>query len=153
MAVVIMLAALLAANFAEGAEDVKQITEHIVSRGSDAEGPSASILDVDWIAGNWRGEGLGGQVQEIWAEPQAGCMMGMFRFSKDGQLKFYEMMAIAEEEGSLIIVAIDPLHSLFSGLPVEVGFISYFSRLHGGPPELAQVFRTLQLLLVQTIGS
>jgi len=63
--------------------------------------PQATITDVSWISGHWRGEGLGGVCEEIWSPPLANSMMGMFRFVKDGKLVLYEFETIVEESNSL----------------------------------------------------
>ena len=47
-----------------------------------------SVAELSWLAGHWRGEGLGGQCEEIWSAPQAGTMMGTFRLMKDGEVQF-----------------------------------------------------------------
>ncbi|MEO1136468.1 MAG: DUF6265 family protein [Pseudomonadota bacterium] len=66
--------------------------------------PAASIEDVAWLAGHWRGEGLGGQSEEIMAPPLGRQMTGMFRqTNSDGALMFYEFYHIAEQDGSLIL--------------------------------------------------
>ena len=36
--------------------------------------PTASIEQLSWLAGHWRGEALGGIVEEHWAPPSAGSM-------------------------------------------------------------------------------
>jgi hypothetical protein len=56
---------------------------------------------MSWLAGQWTGDALGGQVEEIWSGPQAGAMMGMFRLVREGKTSFYELMTLVEENGSL----------------------------------------------------
>ncbi|MCI0639595.1 MAG: DUF6265 family protein [Gemmataceae bacterium] len=68
-----------------------------------AESPKAVIADMAWLAGAWRGEGLGGVCEEIWSPPLAGSMIGMFRLVKADKLAFSEFMTIAEENGSLLL--------------------------------------------------
>lgn len=68
-----------------------------------ATSPTASIEDVKWIAGSWRGEVWGGQFEEIWSQPMAGSMMGSFKFTNDNQVKFYELMTISQFQDSLIL--------------------------------------------------
>lgn len=63
----------------------------------------ATIEDVSWLIGYWRGEGLGGETEEVWSKPSAGSMMGMFRLNKGGKPWFYELITIAEEDGSLLM--------------------------------------------------
>lgn len=69
-----------------------------------AEKPiSADIGDVQWIAGHWQGEALGGMVEEIWSPPAAGAMMGSFRLVKNDTVQFYEFQLIQEMEESLVV--------------------------------------------------
>ena len=62
-----------------------------------------SIGQLDWLTGTWKGEGLGGSCEEIWSEPQAGVMMGMFRLIKGGLVAFYEFMTIEQEADRLVL--------------------------------------------------
>lgn len=68
-----------------------------------AQSPSASIDDMYWLAGTWKGEGLGAQVEEVWSSPAAGGMMGMFQMHNDSSVAFYELCQIVEHEGSLVL--------------------------------------------------
>ncbi len=74
------------------------LTEHIRKLGTTKPTP-ATIDDMKWLAGTWRGKGMGGEVEEIWSEPQAGVMMGMFRFVQEGKLQMLELMTLSEKEG------------------------------------------------------
>jgi hypothetical protein len=65
--------------------------------------PKATIADVSWMAGYWQGEIWGGQAEEIWSTPLAGSMMASFKFSADQQVKFYELITLFEQEGSLVL--------------------------------------------------
>jgi uncharacterized protein DUF6265 len=72
-----------------------------LSRGQNS--PAATIADMEWYAGRWTGTGLGGFTEEIWSPPREGTMMGMYRMIKDGKPIFYELLLIAQENGSLAI--------------------------------------------------
>ncbi|MGD2110042.1 MAG: DUF6265 family protein [Phycisphaerae bacterium] len=63
---------------------------------------SARIGDVAWIAGHWTMEKTGSQLEETWAEPSGDCMMGMFRWVKQGKVWIYELLTIREEAGTLV---------------------------------------------------
>ena len=63
----------------------------------------ASISDVAWIKGHWKGEAFGGQAEEIWSGPAGGAMMGMFRLINGEEISFYELMVIREHNQSLIL--------------------------------------------------
>jgi hypothetical protein len=65
--------------------------------------PSPTVEDLSWLAGHWRGEGLGGSCEEIWSEPLAGTMVGTFRLVEDGETRFYEMLVLAREETGLVM--------------------------------------------------
>lgn len=62
-----------------------------------APSPEVSIDDFTWLAGYWRGEGLGGVCEEIWSQPLAGTMMGSFRLVVDDQVSFYEIMVLGPD--------------------------------------------------------
>lgn len=78
-------------------------TTHTLRLASDAKGAPATIKEVAWLQGRWMGEGLGGPVEEIWAAPAHGQMMGMFRYEREGKLVFYEFLTLAEQDGSLVL--------------------------------------------------
>lgn len=62
---------------------------------------SAAIADFAWMAGTWEGEGLGGRVLESYSAPAGGQMPGHFRMLKDGQVGFYELVALAQVGSSV----------------------------------------------------
>lgn len=59
------------------------------------------MADFSWMAGAWTGQGLGGQVDEVWSAPAGGTMVGHFRLVKDGKPVFYELLTLLEVEGSV----------------------------------------------------
>lgn len=61
----------------------------------------ASIDDAAWLAGRWVGEGLGGQVEEVWSPPQGGQMVGHFSLAKNGAIVFYEIELIDVQANGL----------------------------------------------------
>lgn len=61
------------------------------------------VSELSWLSGYWRGEGLGGQCEEIWSAPMGGTMMGTFRLVKDGAVEFYEMMILTREKAGLVM--------------------------------------------------
>ena len=83
------------------AQDEKAVNTRQLTEGQKPG--SATIADAAWMAGHWVGAGLGGVVEEVWSPPRDGVMMGVFRAMKDGKTMFYEIMTIAEEEGSLVL--------------------------------------------------
>lgn len=60
-----------------------------------AETEAASPLDqAAWLAGRWVGTGMGGEVEEVWSPAAGGQMVGHFRYSRDGEPGFYEILMI-----------------------------------------------------------
>ncbi len=55
------------------------------------------VEDLAWLAGYWRGEGLGGVCEEIWSQPLAGSMIGLFRLVRDGEPVFSEHMRLGAD--------------------------------------------------------
>ena len=79
------------------------ISDNTLRLDEGAPRPAAGIADVGWLAGYWRGEGLGGSCEEIWSLPAGDRMQGIFTLSRDGALVFSEAMTLVEEEGSLVL--------------------------------------------------
>lgn len=78
-------------------------TEHTLAREEGSPPPAASMADVAWLAGRWVGEGLGAAVEEVWLPPAGGDMVGVFRLVRTGSPRFYELVTLVEEEGSLVL--------------------------------------------------
>ena len=62
---------------------------------------AASIADASWLSGRWVGEGLGGRIEETWAQAHGGQMVGHFVLVRDGAPVFYELMLLDEQPGGL----------------------------------------------------
>lgn len=63
----------------------------------------AELSEISWLEGHWIGEGFGGTIEEIWTNEMGGAMMGSFRMVVDGDVSFYEIMTITQEEESLLL--------------------------------------------------
>lgn len=61
----------------------------------------ATIEDAAWLAGRWVGEGFGGQMEEAWAPPVGGQMVGHFRYWREGEPQFYEFMMMDIADGGV----------------------------------------------------
>ncbi|HKO34655.1 MAG TPA: DUF6265 family protein, partial [Candidatus Limnocylindria bacterium] len=62
----------------------------------------AAAEDVAWMAGRWVGEHDGDRIEEWWSEPHAGMMLGMFRWHRDGEPRFYELMSMEPDAARLV---------------------------------------------------
>ena len=88
-------------TFSSVVQSQVQDLPNIKRLASGSERPAARASDLDWLAGQWRGEGLGGQCEESWLPAVGGTLIGSFRLADDGEPVFYEFMAITEDAGSL----------------------------------------------------
>lgn len=68
-----------------------------------ATSPAATLKQVEWLAGHWRGEAFGGSTEEIWSPALGGSMMCSFKLVKDNKVSFYEFVTMIEEAGSLVV--------------------------------------------------
>ena len=79
-------------------------SEHTYKLDDPGFRPAATLADVDWMVGNWLGEAFGNTFEEVWNPPSAGSMVGMFKVIDNDSVKFYEILLMIEEEGSLSIL-------------------------------------------------
>ena len=75
-------------------------TALVLTAGSAAS--AASVADLAWMAGDWRSEEGEGLVQEVWTEPRAGSMTGMFRLVGGGEVRVLEYLVIADEADGVV---------------------------------------------------
>jgi hypothetical protein len=59
--------------------------------------PPATLKDLAWLAGDWRGSDADMVSQEVWMAPAGDCMIGMWRLVLEGKLKLSEHMQIVQE--------------------------------------------------------
>ena len=73
------------------------------------ESPPASLEQMDWLEGQWIGEGIdGAPAMESWLPPTGGTMVGTFVqevVAENGasSIMFTEILYLMEEEGSLVL--------------------------------------------------
>ncbi len=79
----------------KGQDNTLQLTE-------DSNSPKATLSQVSWIQGHWKGEAFGGVTEEIWSPPLGDSMMFSFKLVADGKVVFYELGGIRQVDGSLI---------------------------------------------------
>lgn len=65
--------------------------------------PNATLKDVAWMEGHWKGEAFGGITEEIWSPPLGGSMMFSFKLVADNAVNFYELGHIVELDGTLLL--------------------------------------------------
>ena len=77
--------------------------EYTLTYDSLIGSPKATLEDVAWISGYWRGEAFNGEVEEIWSSPLGNSMVASFKLVVDDEVKFYEIEIITEKNGTLIL--------------------------------------------------
>ena len=112
-----------------------------VSATEGVDPPPATVEQMDWLLGQWQGEGIdGAPATESWIRGSDDTLVGTFvQQSHAGGVMFTEHMVIAEERGSLVLkikhfnpdltgweekdamvtfplVALDPCNAQFDGL-------------------------------------
>ncbi|HET6381407.1 MAG TPA: DUF6265 family protein [candidate division Zixibacteria bacterium] len=66
---------------------------------------AATADDLAWLTGRWLGGDGADRLEEVWIAPHAGTLPGMFRWHRNGQPRFYELMSV-EPEGSGLVCRI-----------------------------------------------
>jgi len=78
-----------------------QRTEHTFKLDDPDSPPAATLADASLLIGSWTGTAFGGTLEEVWNPPSAGSMVGFFKLLHDGEVSLYEILLLAEEEGTL----------------------------------------------------
>lgn len=78
----------------------------LIATSARAEGPTATLADLAWIAGCWDGKGTLSQYQEQWMEPSGLTMLGMSRTVADGKTVAYEFLRIHQETDGIYYTSI-----------------------------------------------
>ena len=81
----------------------ERVTEHTIKPAPGSKPPAATIVDMAWLAGHWTGSALGGVSEEVWMPPSQGMMLGMYRLMVGDKPRFFELLTITEEGGSLML--------------------------------------------------
>ncbi len=80
-----------------------KLTENTIRIDKTEKGEPAKVSDMEWMAGRWEGNGLGGQVTEVWSKTEGGVLMGMFMLAKDNKPVFSEYLNFMVDGGELFL--------------------------------------------------
>ena len=78
-------------------------SQEVIAFGSASKSPEATLNNVSWIAGHWRGEAFGGITEEMWSPPLGESMMFVFKLVHNNKVSFYEIGHIKEVGGTLLL--------------------------------------------------
>jgi hypothetical protein len=62
-----------------------------------------SAGDLAWLAGRWVGARAGDEIEEIWSAPAANTLMALFRWLRDGQVRFFELISVEAAGSGLVL--------------------------------------------------
>lgn len=99
----LILTLIVFAGFSQSVIAQEPLTKNTLKLGEGKKSPAATIAEMEWFAGHWTGDAMGGISEEIWSPPKNGVMMGMYRLVANGKPVIYEFMTIVEENGSLVL--------------------------------------------------
>jgi hypothetical protein len=77
--------------------------EHTIKFLKNSMSPQASLEDISWIQGYWKGEAFGGVTEEFWSPPLGDSMMFCFKLVVDNKVVFYELGGIRQVEETLLL--------------------------------------------------
>lgn len=74
--------------------DARKEVDRNVSTHSKEPLAGATVEQLAWMVGRWAATEDETRIEEIWSPPDAGIMMGSFRWLKGGEPSFYEFMLL-----------------------------------------------------------
>lgn len=72
----------------------------------DNSDSGSRLNSLKWMTGTWSANAFGGQAEETWMVPRMGSMLGMYRFSRNGEVIFYELMCIEISQDDQLILRV-----------------------------------------------
>lgn len=76
--------------------------QNTLSLNPGESSPKATLAEITWMEGHWKGEAFGGITEEIWSPPLGGSMMFSFKLVVDDAVNFYELGHIRELDETLV---------------------------------------------------
>lgn len=76
-------------------------TEHTYRLADGEARPAATLEDAAMLVGSWTGTAFGQRFEEVWNPPSAGSMVGLYKLYGDEGVRFYEILLLTVEEGTL----------------------------------------------------
>jgi hypothetical protein len=90
---------------APSADDLQPLTTHTVTAPPGHPTLRATLNDLPWLDGHWRGtpDARGTWGEEIWLPAAAGARAAVFRMLRGEQVWFYELVLLREVDGGLVL--------------------------------------------------
>lgn len=114
--------AILLSSASAGA--VEPYTTHTFRLTAGETAPAATLADVAWFAGAWEGDCFDMRCEEVWNPPSAGTMVGLFKLYDDEGVRFYELMLLTAENGTLVL-KVKHFNADFSAWEDKADYVSF----------------------------
>lgn len=88
--------------------------QNTISFEEGGSSPKATLADLSYMEGHWKGEAFGGIAEEIWSPPLGGSMMFSFKLVADGKVQFYELGHV-QQLGETLILQLKHFHGDLKG--------------------------------------
>lgn len=83
----------------------EKLTTHTYKLASGTAPGIATLNDVSWLVGSWKGNAFGSQFEEVWNPASEGSMVGMFKlFDANEGVQFYELLLLKQQGDSLVLL-------------------------------------------------
>lgn len=100
-----LLSNLASPSYSQETAKVEKQTPHTYKLTTDSKQPNATLKDVKWLEGSWKGTAFGSQFEQVWNSESANTMVGMFKLYDDKKgVIFYELLLLKEENNSLSLL-------------------------------------------------
>ena len=110
--------------FCTAAGGAEPYTAHTFRLAAGETAPRATLEDVAWFVGAWEGDCFDMRCEEVWNPPSAGSMVGMFKLYGDEGVRFYELMLLTVEDGTLVM-KVRHFNADFSAWEDKTGYVSF----------------------------
>lgn len=99
--IIIILISILITN---GVSAQTKLTQHTFYLPKEVTMGKATLEDVKWLVGSWKGTAFGSQFEEVWNPASVGSMVGMWKlYDTTKGVNFYELMVLKEQDEGLIL--------------------------------------------------
>jgi len=79
------------------------VVQEVLKLNEGEQPAKATLSQLNWLVGYWKGEGFNGECDEIWMPQTDNTLQGIFRFSKEGKINFTEYIVIEEKDSTLAL--------------------------------------------------
>jgi len=79
------------------------VAQEVLKLNEGKQPAKATLSQLNWLVGYWKGEGFGSECDEIWTPQIDNTIHGIFRYAKEGKTNFTEYLVIEEQDSTLLL--------------------------------------------------